>query len=144
MQLALGRDAADDPGARRAVPAEVALLVGRRDRVAVLVDRDRDRLVDLADERMVRLDAAVEDADANALAGRALERPLARDALGPLEVEPDRSVDPGGSDHAGSALSSCYARFCASLSRCAMIWSIFHAIDAFVSTSGRKSHDVMP
>ena len=84
VDLALRREPADDAGARRAVAAEVALLVGRRDRVAVLVDGDRDGAADLADLRMVRLDAAVEDADAHALAGRALERPLARDALGPL------------------------------------------------------------
>src|SRR5262249_42514343 len=69
--------------------AEIALLVGRRDRGAVVVDADRDRAVDLADERMVRVDAAVEDADSDVLTGRALERPLARDALRPLKVEPD-------------------------------------------------------
>jgi len=38
---------------------------------------------------MIRVDAAVEDGDADALAGGAVERPLARDAVGPAEVEPD-------------------------------------------------------
>src|SRR5262249_38408515 len=89
VDLALRREPTDHPGARGAVAAEIALLVGRRDRGAVVVDADRDRAVDLADERMVRVDAAVEDADSDVLTGRALERPLARDALRPLEVEPD-------------------------------------------------------
>ena len=54
----------------------------RDDRLALVAERDRAALLDLADQRMADLDAAVEDADADAGAGRAAERPLARDAPG--------------------------------------------------------------
>src|SRR6185503_2781549 len=76
VDLALRSEAADDPRARGSVAAEVALLVGRRDRLVVFAHADRDRAVDRADLRMIGLDAAVEDAHANALAGRAVECPV--------------------------------------------------------------------
>ena len=86
---------ADDPCARRAVAAQVAgVVVGDRDLVAVA--RDRDGTLDGADERMVELDAAVEDADAYALPVRAAPGPLARHALRPRRRQRDRLVRAGG------------------------------------------------
>ena len=52
-QLDVGRERAHDPGAGRAVPAEVALVVVDDLQLALLVAQDRDRVVDAADERMV-------------------------------------------------------------------------------------------
>ncbi len=81
-QLDVGSERAHDPGARRAVPAKVALVVVDDLQLAFLVAQDRDRVVDAADERMVMLDAAVEDADPDAGAGRAAPRPLPRHLVG--------------------------------------------------------------
>ena len=63
---------------------------------------------------------------------------------GHCEIEPDLVRRPRRERPCGKRALLCYARFWASLSRCAITWSIFHAIDAFDSTSGRKSQDVMP
>ena len=60
------------------MPAEVAFRVVDDLQLAVVVAHDRDRAVDATDERMVELDAAVEDADPDAGAGRAAPRPLSR------------------------------------------------------------------
>src|SRR5581483_9987480 len=76
VDLAFRRERADDARARGAVPAEIALLVLRDDRLSLLAERDHDCAVDLADKRMLALDPAVEDADANPRPRRALERPL--------------------------------------------------------------------
>ena len=74
--------------------AEVAFgVLHELDLVLVTDAVEGDRPVDLADERMAGLDAAVEDADAHALAGRAAPGPLARDALRP--VDPDRDLVSG-------------------------------------------------
>ena len=81
-QLDVGGERAHDPGAGRSVPAEVALAVVDDLQLAVLVAKDCDRAVDAADERMVELDAAVEDADPDAGAGRAAPRPLSCHLLG--------------------------------------------------------------
>ena len=81
-QLDVGRERPHDPGAGRAVPAEVALVVFDDLQLAVLVAQDRDRVVDAADKRMLVLDAAVEDADPDAGAGRAAPRPLPRHLVG--------------------------------------------------------------
>ncbi len=117
VDLALGRQPADHAGARRAVPAEVTFLVRRRHGLAVLADGDHDSALDLADLGMARVDAAVEDADAHAFAGRALERPLARDAVGPIEVELVRRAR--RQRPCGKRALLCY-RASASLSRCAI------------------------
>src|SRR5581483_9504039 len=61
-ELAAGGERAHDPGARGAVPAEISFLVLRHAHLAVL-DLDGERALYVADERMSRLDAAVEDAD---------------------------------------------------------------------------------
>ena len=50
---------------------------------------------------MARLDPAVEDADADALAGRAAEGPVARDALGPVDADRDALARPGGQTPGG-------------------------------------------
>ena len=71
------------------MPAQIALLVLGDDRLVVLPHLDRDGAVDLADERVAPLDAAVEDADGDARSPRVAERPLARDLFGPAGREPD-------------------------------------------------------
>src|SRR6202035_5442369 len=82
-ELALGRKHADDPGARRSVPAQIAFrIVLANDDAAVRAD-DRDRTVDTADERMTVLDPAVEHAHAHALPSGAAPCPLARHGLPP-------------------------------------------------------------
>ena len=63
-ELAVRRKRTDDPRAGRPVAAEVALEVVRDNGLALAVDRDGNRLLHLADERMAGFDAAVEDADA--------------------------------------------------------------------------------
>ena len=75
VEVALGREAADDPGAGGAVAAEVAFGVVHALDLVVLAAVEGDRALDLADLRVARLDPAVEDADADALAGRAAEAP---------------------------------------------------------------------
>ena len=108
VELALGSDRADDPGARGAVPADVALGVVVDDRLAVLAERDRrPRRCDARRRAGARLDAAVEDADADARAGRAAERPLAGDRGRPA-ARGARSSTPlrrGGSRPEGRARS---------------------------------------
>ena len=69
--------------------AEIAFGVLCRDRTAVLVDRDRDGARQRPDERMIELDAAVEHADLDPLAGRAAERPVAIDPLRERVVDRD-------------------------------------------------------
>jgi len=71
------------------VAAEVALRVVLDDDLALLGLAEGNCALERADERVIRLDAAVEDADANAGAGRAAERPLAGDTLRPLDADPD-------------------------------------------------------
>jgi hypothetical protein len=66
------------------VTGDVALDVFFGDHLVVLSDRDDDRALELTDERVGRVDTRVEDAHAHALAGRAAERPVLRDALGPV------------------------------------------------------------
>ncbi len=87
------RERADDPRAGGAVPADVADRVGL-DRGHLAVERHRDRALDPADERMVAVDAAVEDADVDALAGRSSDRPVPRDPVGPLGRDADRRRPP--------------------------------------------------
>jgi hypothetical protein len=67
------------------VPAEVSLGVLVDYDLAVRAHRSDHRLLHLADERMLRVDAAVEDADTHALAGRAAPCPLARDLPRPFD-----------------------------------------------------------
>src|SRR5207247_8844144 len=88
-QLGFGSNRPHDAGTRGAVTAEIALAVVDDLQLAVLVAEDGDRVVDAADERMVELDAAVEDADADACAGRAAPRPLARHLLGQRRRQAD-------------------------------------------------------
>src|SRR4051812_34180385 len=96
VQLALRRNRPNDPGARGAVATEVALGV-RLDLGLVLVPDavEGDGTVDLAHERVAGLDAAVEDADADALAGRAPDRPVACYALRPLDADRDAIAGAG-------------------------------------------------
>ena len=89
VDLRVGRERPDDAGAGSAVAAEIALDVLLGDRLALRAERDRDRALNLADEGMAALDAAVEDADADARAGRALDRPGAVDLLGQRVDERD-------------------------------------------------------
>ena len=97
VELAVGCDAADDAGAGRAVPAEVALAVRFRDR-SPSGSRDRDGTGHAADKRMVGLDPAVDDAHPDAPAGRASERPLAVHPLGQGVDEPDLPSQPHWSE----------------------------------------------
>src|SRR4029079_10746796 len=86
VELTFGREGTDDAGARRSVAAEVALL-GRLDRnLVVLPALDRDGPCERTDERVVRLDPAVEDADADAAPRRI--------SPGPLTGDPRRPLDP--------------------------------------------------
>src|SRR5438067_6940752 len=89
VDLAVRRQRADDPGARRPVAAEVALAVLLGDRRAALVDDDRDRAVHRPDVRVARLDAAVEDAHPDAGPARAAERPGASHPLRPAGLDAD-------------------------------------------------------
>ena len=77
------------------MPAEVTGGVVFLDPDLVALDRDRDGLLHLADKRVGRLDAAVEDADADAGARRSTPRPLARDLTGPRLGQGD-ALDPFG------------------------------------------------
>ena len=88
-ELAVRSKRADDPRAGRPVAAEVALEVVGDDGLVVGADRDRNRALHLADERVPGIDAAVEDADPHALAGRTAPGPLARYLSRPLEGERD-------------------------------------------------------
>ena len=71
----------DSGASARTIPAqavpcpETSPSVSSRDDLVVLADRDDDRALELADERMARLDARVEDADPHARAGRRRRRP---------------------------------------------------------------------
>src|SRR5205823_14223813 len=89
MDLRLGSERPNDSGAGSPVAAEIALLVQRRDGLATLAHRDGDSALHLTDERMVSLDAAVEDADAHACARRAAHRPRAVDPLRQRIRDPD-------------------------------------------------------
>src|SRR5205085_3650467 len=71
------------------VPAVVALGVLHGDRLALLAHRDRNGAGDVADERVVPLDAAVEDAHAHARAGRADDRPIPVNPLWERVLERD-------------------------------------------------------
>src|SRR5439155_1788301 len=82
-------EGADDPGAGRAVAAEVSFRVLVHLEPSVLGLHDGHRALELADKRMAALDAAVEDADADALARRVAERPVAGDPFGPLDADRD-------------------------------------------------------
>ena len=62
VEPAVGRQRADDAGAGRAVAADVTRVVGD-DRDALAVEHDGDGALEPADERVVAVDAAVEDAD---------------------------------------------------------------------------------
>ena len=76
--------------------AEVAFdVVDDRDLIA-LADFNRDGPGELADERVLGLDPAVQDADADAVPGRAAPRPLTRDAAGPLRREREGFGGAGG------------------------------------------------
>ena len=75
--------------------AEISLGVLVDDDFALRADRRDDGLLHLADERMLRIDAAVEDADPHALAGRAAPGPLARDLSRPLDGKVDALGGPG-------------------------------------------------
>src|SRR5207248_5418361 len=83
------REGADDPRARRAVAAEISFRVLIHLDPSVLGLHDRNRALQLADEWVAALDAAVEDADADALARRVAERPVAGDPFGPLDADRD-------------------------------------------------------
>ena len=89
VELRRGSDRADDPRARRPVPAKVALGVLLGDRFALGAEGDHGCPGDLADERMVGLDAAVEDADLDARSRCTAERPLGVDALWQEIGDPD-------------------------------------------------------
>ena len=69
--------------------AEVALGVVLDDDLPVLGLAQRDRPLERPDERMIGLDAAVEDADPNPGPGRAAERPVACNALRPFDSDPN-------------------------------------------------------
>ena len=102
-ELALRSEQPNDPGARRAVAAEVAAVVVRDgDLVALL--RDGDRALHGSDQRMVELDAAVEDAHAYPRTRCVAERPLAVDTLGPQRGEVDRVAGGGGKAPGGKLL----------------------------------------
>ena len=75
VQLAVGRELADHARTRVAVAAQVALVVRLDVQLAVLVTLDRDGGLHGADAR-VRVDAAVDDADANALARSSRRTPI--------------------------------------------------------------------
>ena len=90
-----GAKRTDDPGAGGSVTAEISLGVLVDHDFALRADRGDDGLLHLADERMLRIDAAVEDADPNALAGRAAPGPLARDLSRPLDGKVDALGGPG-------------------------------------------------
>ena len=84
-QAAFRGESANDPGAGGPVAAEVSLLILLDDELSGLGDCDGDGPIDLSHERVVRLDTAVDDAHGGPLAGRAPERPLTVDAIGPLQ-----------------------------------------------------------
>ena len=76
--------------------AEVALGVLLELDLVLLAAVERDGALDVTDHGMGRLDPAVEDADADAGAGRAPEGPLPRDALRPVDADRDALAGPGG------------------------------------------------
>jgi hypothetical protein len=91
------------------VAAEVALGVVLDDDLPVVGLPERDGAVERADERVIGLDAAVEDANADPGPRRAPERPLPGDPIRPLDADPDRRRGrrrqaPGGKLLAGRAL----------------------------------------
>ena len=71
------------------MPRHVAFRVLCRDDLLVLADGDDDSVLELAHERMRRVDAGVEDANADVLARGPAERPLTRDPLRPMRRERD-------------------------------------------------------
>src|SRR4029077_1542807 len=103
-QLAIGRERADDPGTGRSVPTEIALGVVGDHGFAIRAERDGYRLLDDPDERMIRIDTAVEDADAHALAGRAAPRPLPRHLARPFDRTSDLRAGAGGEAPGGPQL----------------------------------------
>jgi hypothetical protein len=70
------------------VAGEITLCVLVDRELPVLAFRDDDAALEVSDQLVVRLDAAVEDADADALSRRAPPGPVARDALGRSAREP--------------------------------------------------------
>ena len=68
---------------------DVSFGVLVRDDLVVLAERDDHGALELAHGRMGRVDAGVEDAHAHAGSGRAAERPVAGDALGPVRGQGD-------------------------------------------------------
>jgi hypothetical protein len=90
----VGRDRADDPGARGAVPADVSLLVLHDLDPVVGAPDDRDRALHSSDEWMAGLDPAVDDADVDS-AARAADGPGAGHALPPACGRVDDGRLPG-------------------------------------------------
>src|SRR6266404_7894844 len=66
------------------MPTKVSLCVVFLEDHLVTLDRDCDRLLHVAHQRMARFDAAVEDAHPRARSGRPAPGPLARDLPGPF------------------------------------------------------------
>src|SRR5439155_1104674 len=77
VELAVWSECPDDSSACSSMPADVPQLVGHDTDLLVLSELDADGACDRGDERMVTVDAAVEDADLDPSARRSLERPLA-------------------------------------------------------------------
>ncbi len=75
-QLRVGNERADDPRTGRSVPAKIAFRVVDDLELVVVVAQNRDGAVDATDERVLELDAAVEDADADTGPGRTAPCPL--------------------------------------------------------------------
>src|SRR4030095_4048176 len=86
---ALRCERAHDPGARGSVAGEIAFRVLLDHDLALVRPPQRDCAFDLADEPMIRLDAAVADADPDPGAGRTAQGPFPRDALRPFDADPD-------------------------------------------------------
>jgi hypothetical protein len=94
-EAALRRELADDSRTGCAVAAEVALGVLDDLDLVLVVAVEGDGAFDFAHARMAGLDPAVEDADADALSGRAAEGPVAGDTLGPVDADRDPVTGPG-------------------------------------------------
>src|SRR6266508_4108128 len=103
-ETAVGGQGADDAGASRAVPAEVALGVLFDDGIAVLAKRNCDGALQVADKRMPALNSTVEDADPNVRARRAAPRPLAVHPLRPVGRQRDALDRFGGQAPGGELL----------------------------------------
>ncbi len=101
MDPATRGDSANDPGARRPVAAHVTELV-RHDRGLFVVEDHRDGARELADERVVAVDPAVEHAHVDSLPRGLADRPVAGDPLGPVERDRDRAGGVGGQAPGGN------------------------------------------